>query len=62
MLVCLCNMITKTKIRDAYHAGARDAAAVFKHLRIRPNCANCKSRITAILSEAAQEPALDAGT
>ena len=54
MLVCICNLLTRTRVEAAIAAGATTPADVYRRCGVRRNCANCQDKIKAIIHHAAK--------
>lgn len=54
MIVCSCNAISETKIRDSLHSekSPRTPGAVYKCLGCSPNCGRCYATVQSIIKDA----------
>lgn len=57
MIVCSCNVLSDTEIRDAVNGRTcpRTPGAVYKCLGCRPNCGSCIATLRTIINEALEE-------
>lgn len=49
MVVCVCNNVTESKVRDAIEAGASDVKSVLRHLNVKVQCAVCVDTVSKML-------------
>src|SRR5579862_1031482 len=54
MIVCSCNALSETKIRDSVHSdkSPRTPGAVYRCLGCSPNCGRCYAAVRAIIEDA----------
>lgn len=54
MIVCSCNALSETKIRDSVHSdqSPRTPGAVYRCLGCSPNCGRCYATVRAIIKDA----------
>lgn len=52
MIVCLCNALSESHIRQQIAAGARSAAKVYLGCGAAPQCGKCVGNVRQMLSEA----------
>ena len=59
MIVCSCNVLSDTKIKDIVNSGIcpRTPGAVYKCLGCSPNCGRCIATLRTIINEALAETA-----
>lgn len=57
MIVCSCNVLSDTKVRDAIASGAcpRTPSAVYKCLGCNRNCGRCIATLRTIINESRDE-------
>lgn len=57
MIVCSCNALRESQIRDAARQGIVDVEEVYAHLGCEPNCCQCLPFAAQIIEEEAKVPA-----
>jgi bacterioferritin-associated ferredoxin len=64
MIVCSCNVITDSKIKDSLQGEAcpRTPLAVYRCLGCSPNCGRCFATVRMIISEALGQQKSEAAT
>ena len=56
MIVCVCNRLNDTKVRDAIACGASCPETVYAHCGVKKVCGTCQDKIVALVrDEAATE-------
>ncbi|MBN9534119.1 MAG: (2Fe-2S)-binding protein [Alphaproteobacteria bacterium] len=51
MIVCVCNRLKESSVRNAARAGAASADEVYTHCGVERNCGRCQDEIELILDE-----------
>lgn len=51
MIVCVCNRLSDSKVREAVQAGAKRPADVFRILGVPRSCGSCTDAIETIIEQ-----------
>ena len=53
MIVCVCNRLNESKVREAISCGATCPEGVYAHHGVRKVCGTCQDRIVALVRDEA---------
>jgi bacterioferritin-associated ferredoxin len=54
VIVCVCNNLNCSKVREAVEAGASSCAKVYLHHGVRPQCGRCVDTVRGMLPQGAR--------
>ena len=60
MIVCVCNRLNETKVREAIACGARCPERVYAHHGVKKVCGTCQDKIVALVRDETESREMEA--